>query len=266
MEENRKPVYLEEAEELCGEKLDRYGLNAKQRKQRKKDANTEILKKLSPIFTWLILGILTGVALFFLKDKLSLDEKVIDYMNIFFCCIVGICWWFIPFLIFKGLIKKIFGKLFVVLQGKKVPYELMPFTRPNGSPAHSQHRDFIRCPRCGYKLEIIDFETNNGTIYEMKKFAFKDDYGYQSAPFDLPCAATPLVEHTSYKCTRCNFSFKASYHGEYTYNSKYGGTKGYTIIHTNKIIPLSENVKMDAEAEKILKPYVTTTSSFIYNN
>ena len=148
MEENRKPVYLEEAEELCGEKLDRYGLNAKQRKQRKKDANTEILKKLSPIFTWLILGILTGVALFFLKDKLSLDEKVIDYMNIFFCCIVGICWWFIPFLIFKGLIKKIFGKLFVVLQGKKVPYELMPFTRPNGSPAHSQHRDFIRCPRC----------------------------------------------------------------------------------------------------------------------
>ena len=262
--ENKKIVYLEDAEALAGEKLDRYGLNAKQRRQRKKDQNIETLKKLSPWFTWLILGVLTGVGLYLVKGKLSLDEKLVKNMNIFFCIPIGIAWCFIPFLIFKGLIKKISAKILTVLSGKKVPYEILPFTRPNGSPAHSEHKDFIRCPRCGYKLNIIEFETNNGKIYEMKPHVFKNDYGYTSEPFDLPTASTPLEEHTVYKCTRCAFSFKASYHGKYDFNAKYRDLACHTIINTNKILPLSENVKMDAEAEKILKAYAHTRTSFIF--
>ena len=266
MEENKKSIYLEELEESSGQKLDRYGLTPEHRKQYEKDKKLDKLKKKLPIYIWLIVGALTGVALFLCKPYLSLDETQIKTMNVVVCMIAGICWWGIPLLIFKHKLTNLFTKMLDKKKSKNtIKYEILPFTKPNGSPEGSNHKDFIRCPFCGHKLEITESYSNNGKIYEFKLYVQKDLQGNTiSAPFNKLVPSSPLEEHTSYKCSHCNFAFKSSYKGEYHYDSKYVDMSRHTINHTNKITPLSENVKMDEEAENILKPYENTKTSLIF--
>lgn len=267
MEENKKPKYLEELEETSTEKLDRYGLTPIQRKQYEKDKKLDKLKTKLPIYLWLLVGIITGILLFLSKPYLSLDKTQIKTMSIPVCIIAGICWWIIPLLIFKNKLTNKFTKIIDNKKAKStIKYELLPFTTPKGSPKGSNHKDFIRCPLCGHKLKQIENFSNGEKIYEYKFFVEKDQYGNTiSAPYESIVPASPLEEHTSYKCSHCNFSFKASYKGEYHFNSKYTGMSCNTIIHTNNITPLSKDVKMDEEAENILKPYVNTKTTKIFN-
>lgn len=251
MEENKKIVYLEEAEEVAGQRLDRYGLTPEQRKQYKKDNRPKNLEKIIIISVWLLLGVLTGVVLLLLRNTMLFDEVQRKNMNVAMCFVAGLCWWGMLILIFLKPIKRLFKTLSEKLKKKDklglkdevVKYEVLPFIQSNGSPAHSHHKDFIRCPICGHKLEIIDSYSNNGKIYEKLESS-------EITP------ATPLEEHTSYKCFHCSFSFKACYKGEYKFNTRNEDNSKHTIVHTNEIVSLNENVKMDSEAKKILKPYI----------
>ena len=256
MEENKKPIYLEELEETSGQKLDRYGLTPEQRKQYEKDKKLDKLKTRLPIYIWLLVGVITGVVLYLCKPLFSLDETQIKTMNIVVCMVAGIAWWGIFLLIFKRKLTNMFTKIIDKKKANnKIKYELLPFTKSNNSPK-TQHKEFIRCPLCGHKLKITDTYSNDGKIYETKLFVEKDKYGITvSEPFKMLIPSKPLEEHTCYKCSHCDFSFKASYKGEYVKDDRIVNVKKYSVVHTNKISLLDDKVKMDEEAENILKPY-----------
>ncbi|MBQ8845246.1 MAG: hypothetical protein IJ008_04465 [Clostridia bacterium] len=261
MEEKKKVIYLEDAEEITGQKLDRYGLTSKQSKQYKKSGNTKNIKKIVIISIWLVLGILTGVILFLLKDSLLFDDTQRKNMNIFMCLITGICWWGLLVLIFLKPINMLLAKISEKIKkkaGEVGEFEPLPFTQPNGSPEHSNHKDFIRCPICGHKLEVIDSYSNEGKIYEIN-----NEGGTSSDLVAQIDEATPLEEYTSYRCYHCTFSFKACYKAEYKYDLQAADNAKCTVVHTNEIVPLNDNVKLDSEAKKILKPYIGTKITLI---
>lgn len=277
MEEKKKPIYLEELEESTGQKLDRYGLTKIQRKQFEKDKKLDKLKSKLPIYLWLIVGAITGVILYFCKPYLPLDETQIENINIIACIVIGICWWGIIFLIFKHKLTEKFTKIIENKKAKStIKYELLPFTKSNASTKGSYHKDFIRCPLCGHKLEVIDSYSNGVKLYKFTDHVWKEGDRVISKSFKMiEGSDDTLEEHTSYKCTHCDFSFKASYVGKYHLNTEkpLANTEidistntdyMHTIIDTNSITVLDEKIKIDKEAEDILAHYTSTKTRRIF--
>lgn len=253
--------YLEEAEEKAGQKLDRFGLNQEQRKQFDKDRSIAKKKWRYTCYTWLIVGVLVGLALFFGKGKLSLDEETKNYLNVFVCIVIGLAWIGFIFLFIRYKVAGSYEKKLKARADKnRVPYVNLPFEYEEKEENGCRRVVFRRCPVCGYKLNVTDKQNNNGAVYMVEMYQFK--YDYSSTVYDKShiVSATPRIEHTSYQCSRCAFAFKVSYKAEYKYQDKYI-TKD-TIVH-NRTVEILGEMKPDAEAQEILKPHTKEITTFI---